>query len=97
MNNAFFGKTLENVREHRNIKLITRERKRNYLVSEPNHHSTKLFTENLLVTKMRKTQILMNKSVYLGYQCGESAKYGYRQLHCSCKNRRYLQRYCRRC
>ena len=65
-NNAFFGKTLENVREHRNIKLITRERKRNYLVSEPNYHSTKLFTENLLVTKMRKTQILMNKSVYLG-------------------------------
>ena len=66
MNNAFFGKTLENVREHRNIKLITRERKRNYLVSEPNYHSTKPFTENLLVTKMRKAQILMNKSVCLG-------------------------------
>ena len=66
MNNAFFGKTLENVREHRNIKLITRERKRNYIVSEPNYHSTKIFTENLLVTKMRKTQTLMNKSVYLG-------------------------------
>ena len=66
MNNADFGKTMENVRKHRNIKLVTTERRRNYLVSEPNYHTTKFFTENLLAIEMRKTQILMNKPVYLG-------------------------------
>ena len=66
MNNALFGKTMENVRKHRNIKLATTQRKINYLVSEGNYHATKFFTENLLATEMRKTQILMNKPVYLG-------------------------------
>ena len=65
MNNAVFGKTMENVRKHRNIKLVTTERRRNYLVSEPNYHTTKFFIENLLAIGMRKTQILMNKPVYL--------------------------------
>ena len=66
MNDAAFGKTMENVRKHRNIKLVTTERRRNYLVSEPNYHTTKFFTENLLAIEMIKTQILMNKPVYLG-------------------------------
>ena len=66
MNNAVFGKTMENVRKHRNIKLVTAERIRNYLVSEPNYHTTKFFTENLLAIEMRKTQLSMNKCVYLG-------------------------------
>ena len=57
MNNAFFGKTMENVRKHRNIKLVTTEMTRNYLVSEPNSHTTKFFTENLLAVEMRKSQI----------------------------------------
>ena len=56
MNNSVFGKTIENVRKHRNIKLVTPERRRNYLVSESNYHTTKLFTETLLVMEMRKTQ-----------------------------------------
>ena len=64
-NNAVFGKTMENVRKHRNINVVTIERRRNYLVSEPNYHSKKFFTENLLAIEMRKTQILMNKPVYL--------------------------------
>ena len=66
MNNAVFGKTMENVRKHRDIKLLTTERRRNYLVSETNYHTTKFFTENLLAIRMRKTQLLMNKPVYLG-------------------------------
>ena len=66
MNNAFFGKTLENVRKHRNIKLVTTEMTRNCLVSEPNSHTTKFFTENLLAVEMRKSQILMNKPICLG-------------------------------
>ena len=66
MNNVVFGKTMENVRKHRNIKLVTTERKPNYLVSESNCHTSKSFTENLLAIAIRKTQILMNKLVYLG-------------------------------
>ena len=66
MNNAGFGKTMENVRKHRNIKLVIKERIRECFVSEPNYHATKFFTENLLTIEMRKTQILMDKPVYLG-------------------------------
>ena len=66
MNNSVFGKTKENIRKHRDIKLVTTEMRRNYLVSEPNYHSTQIFTENLLAIEMKKTQIFMNKPVYLG-------------------------------
>ena len=41
ISDAVFGKTMENVGKHRNIKLVTTERRRNYLVSEPNYHTTK--------------------------------------------------------
>ena len=65
MNYLVFGKSLEIVRKHKNIKLVTKEGRKNYLVSEPNSHTTKFFTENVLAMDMRKTQILMNKPVYL--------------------------------
>ena len=52
MNNAVFGETMENMRKHRNIKLVTTER-RNYLVSEPNYYTTKVFTEHLLATEIK--------------------------------------------
>ena len=54
MNNAVFGKTMENVRKHRDIKLVTTERRRNYLVSEPNYCNGKFFTEHLLAIEMKK-------------------------------------------
>ena len=66
MNYAVFGKTMENVRKNKNIKLVTTFSRRNYLVSEPNYHTTKFFTYCLLAIQMRKTQILMYKPVYLG-------------------------------
>ena len=66
MNNEVFGKTMENMRKNRDIKLVTTERRKNYLVSETNYRTTKLFTENLLAIERKKTQILMNKPVYLG-------------------------------
>ena len=66
MNNAVFGKFMENGRKYRDIKLVTTEKRRNYLVSEPNYHTTKFFTENVLATDMKKGQILMSKPVYLG-------------------------------
>ena len=55
MYNAAFGKTMKNVRKHRDTKLVTTERRRwIYLVSEPNYNSTKFFTENLLAIEMEK-------------------------------------------
>ena len=66
MNNSVFGKTMENVRNHRDIKLVTTDGKRNKLVSEPNYHTTKRFSENLLAIEMKKTKVKMNKPVYLG-------------------------------
>ena len=56
MNNAVFGKTMENVKKHRDIKLVKTERRRNYLVSEPNYHTTKFFTENLLAIQMNENR-----------------------------------------
>ena len=53
MNNAVFRKSIENVRTHKNIKLVTVEARRNYLVSEPNYHTAKVFSENWLTIKMK--------------------------------------------
>ena len=66
MNNAVFGKTMENMRKHRDIKLVTTERRINYLLSGPNYHTTKFFTKNLLAIEIKKTQVVMNNPVYLG-------------------------------
>ena len=67
INNAVFAKTMENMRKYRNIKLVTTERRWNYLVSEPYYHTTKFVTEDLLATETRKPQILMIKPVYIGW------------------------------
>ena len=66
MNNVVFGKTMENVRKYRDIKLVTTKRRRNYLVSERNYYTSKFFTENLLTIEIKKTEMLMNKPVHLG-------------------------------
>ena len=74
MSNAVFGKTMGNLRKHRDIELATTERRRNYLVSEPIHHTTKFFTEYLFAIEMKTTQILINKPVYLGLPILELSK-----------------------
>ena len=66
MNNSVFGKTMENVRNHRDIKLVTTDDRRNKLASEPNCQSTKYISKDLLVMEMRKTEVRMNKPIYLG-------------------------------
>ena len=68
MNNAVYGKTMENVRKHRTFKLVNNDKKRNKLVSEPNYHTTKCFSENLLAIEMKKKtpSVKMNKPIYLG-------------------------------
>ena len=74
MNNSVFGKTMENVRKHRDIKLVATDKRRNQLVSEPNYHTTKWFSENLLAIEMKKTKVKMNKPVYLGLSVLEISK-----------------------
>ena len=66
MNNSVFRKTMENVRKHRNFKLVTTEEIIIKLVSEPNYHTFKRFSENVLVIEMNKAKVKMNKPVYLG-------------------------------
>ena len=74
MNNAVFGKTMENVRKHRNIKLVKTDKKRNKLVSEPNYHTMKLIDENLAIIEMKKVKVKMNKPIYLGLSILEFSK-----------------------
>ena len=66
MNNAVFGKTMENVRKHRDIKLVTTNKKRSKLVSEPNYHTMNYISKDLSIIEMKKTKIKMNKPIYLG-------------------------------
>ena len=66
MNNAVFGKTMENIRKHRDIKIVTWDKKRNKLVSEPNYHTMNYISEDLSIIEMNKTKVKMNKPMYLG-------------------------------
>ena len=66
MNNAVFGKTMENIRKHRDIKLVTTDKKRNKLISEPNYHTMNYISEDLSIMEMNKTRVKMNKPIYLG-------------------------------
>ena len=67
MNFVVFGNIMESVRKQRDIKHVTTKAKRNYLVAEPNYHTTKLFSENLLIKKIKK-KFFINKPVCQGYQ-----------------------------
>ena len=66
MNHAVFGKTMENIRKHKNIKLVTNEKAYLRMVMEPNLKSGVLFGENLMGCEMGKIKVVMNKPVYLG-------------------------------
>ena len=64
--NSIYGKTVQNDRKYRDIRLVTTEAKRNKFASEPNYHSTKCISKNVLVMEMKKTEVKMNKPIYLG-------------------------------
>ena len=74
MNNAVFGKTMENVRKDRDIKLVTTHEKRSKLVSEPNYHTMNYISEDLSIIEMKKTKVKMNKPIYLGLSILEISK-----------------------
>ena len=74
MNNSVFGKTMENIRKHRDIKLVTTDKKRSKLVSEPNYHTINLIYENLSIIEMKKTKVKMSKPIYLGLSILEISK-----------------------
>ena len=57
MNNSVFGKTIKNVRNHRDIKLVTSDKRRKILILEPNYHSFKKFSDNLMAIEMQKTRV----------------------------------------
>ena len=63
MNNTVFGKTMENVRNHRNIKLVTIDKKRSKLVSEPNYQTMHYISEDLSIIEMKRTKVKMNKLI----------------------------------
>ena len=66
LNNSFYGKIMENVRKHRDIRLVNSDSKRSKLASEPNYYTTKHISEDLLITEMKKREVYMNKPLYLG-------------------------------
>ena len=74
MNNSAFGKTMENIRKHRDIKLVSTDKKRSKLVSEPNYHTINLISEDLSITEVKKTKVKMNKPIYLGLSILEISK-----------------------
>ena len=57
INNSVFGKTMKNVRKHRDVKWVTTDRRRNQLVSEPNYHTAKWFSEGLVAIEIKKTKV----------------------------------------
>ena len=74
MNNSVFGKTMENIRKHKDIKLVTTDRKRSKLVSEPNYHTINLISEDLSIIEMKKAKVKMNKPIYLALSILEISK-----------------------
>ena len=74
INNSVFGKMMENIRKHRDIKLVTTDKKRSKLVSETNYHTINLISEDLSITEMKRTKVKMNKPIYLGLSILEISK-----------------------
>ena len=66
MNNSVFGKTMENVRNHEDVKIVTTNKQRKKFTSEPNYLATKYISKDLLIMEMKKVEVKLNKPIYLG-------------------------------
>ena len=82
MNNSIFGKTMENIRKHRNIKLVTNKESYLCTIMHPNFKSGVLFRENLMGCEMGKVKVMMNKPVYLGQAILDLSKIVMYEFHC---------------
>ena len=74
MKNSVFGKTAENVRNLRDIKLATTNKQRSKFATEPNYHSTKYISKDLLIMEMKKLVVKMNRPIYLGQEILDISK-----------------------
>ena len=74
MNNAVFGKTVENIRKHRDIKIVKTDKKRSKLISDPNYHTINYMSEDLSIIEMKRTKVKMSKPIYLGLSVLEISK-----------------------
>ena len=84
MNNAMFGKTMENLRKRRNIELITKEEQLRKRVIQPSFKDFKIFHENLISIERRKTTIKLNRPIYIGFCVLDLSKvlmYNFHYLH----------------
>ena len=74
MDNAVFEKIMENVRTHRDIKLVTTDKRRHQIAAEPNYHTPKYFSKALMAREMKKPKVKMNRPTYLGMSVWDISK-----------------------
>lgn len=89
MNNSVFGKTMENIRNRQDIKIITDPEKYTKYVSKPNYHHTTIFSENLAAVHMKKTKIRFNKPIYVGMSILDISKINMYDFHYNVMKKRY--------
>ena len=92
-NNSVFGKTMENERKHRDIKLATTDKRINRLVSDTNYYTTKWFSQDLLAIQMKKVKMKINKPVYLGFSITEISKTLMCEFRCDYIKPKKMQNY----
>ncbi|KYQ47079.1 hypothetical protein ALC60_13906 [Trachymyrmex zeteki] len=84
MNNTVFGKTMENVRDHVDVRLVTRWDGRygaEAMIAKPNFHSRSVFSEDLIAVEMRKLEVKLNKPIYVGMCILEISKMRLYEFH----------------
>jgi len=84
MNNAVFGKTMENVQNHVDVKLLTKWDRRYGAEAKPNFHSRSVFSENLIAIEMRKFEMKFNKLIYVGMCIFDISKICLYEFHRIC-------------
>ena len=74
MNEAVFGKTMENLRKHVDVKLVNDETKAQKLICKPNFHDFRIFNEDLTAIQTRKAKLKLNKPIYVGFSILDLSK-----------------------
>ena len=74
MNNSVYGKTLENIRNHKDIRLVTNRRSQSNYANKPNFYHCTIFDETLISIHMKREKLVLNKPIYLGFSILERSK-----------------------